>query len=151
MKKQILVLFLFLLFYQARSQQNFFNVPSSEITAPKKMFFQQQVNLFTNGLQSNTTFSYGLGHNYEIGLNLLDITYINHHLLFQDHHKPFTPLATLNFQKKFQLSDAFGFSMGTQIGSNRIGKAGMYVFSNGVYHHKNTSTRKSAGWSLLFH
>ncbi len=56
-------------------QQNYFNVPSSEVTAKNKVFFQQQVNFFPSLVVSNSTFCYGLGKKSEIGLNLFGVTY----------------------------------------------------------------------------
>jgi hypothetical protein len=57
------------------SQQNFFNVPSSDITPKNQIFFQQQFNVLPNFFSSNTTFCYGLGKNSEIGLNVFGLTY----------------------------------------------------------------------------
>ncbi len=76
MKNKIAILiFSFFIHDGLKAQQNFFNVPSSDITEHKKMFFQQQFNLLTTNIVSNTTLSYGLKNNFEIGVNLLGVTY----------------------------------------------------------------------------
>lgn len=46
---------------EIHAQQNFFNVVSSDITEKNKLFFQQQINMTKDELQSNTTMSRGLG------------------------------------------------------------------------------------------
>jgi hypothetical protein len=53
------------------AQQNLFNVPSSEITQPGKVFVQQQFNFGGVGT-SNTTIDYGLGNNLEVGINVFN-------------------------------------------------------------------------------
>jgi hypothetical protein len=68
------VLTLLLISFAGYSQQNFFNVPSSDITKAKHVFFQQQLNFICSGFQSSTTFCYGLGKNYEIGFNVIGVT-----------------------------------------------------------------------------
>jgi len=66
------------------AQQNFINVPSSEVTIKNKYFFQQQIN-FNDLIQSNTTLDYGLGKGYEIGLNILGINFDqNRKIIFQN-------------------------------------------------------------------
>ena len=52
------------------AQQNFINVPSGEVTQARKFFVQEQLN-FNEIIQSNTTVDYGLGHGFEIGINIL--------------------------------------------------------------------------------
>jgi hypothetical protein len=55
------------------AQQNLFNVPSAEITEKNKFFFQQQFNIDSNAGDSNTTVDYGLGNNWEVGINLFNL------------------------------------------------------------------------------
>lgn len=94
------------------AQQNLFNVPSAEITPGDALFFQQQFNL-NRSTQSNTTIAYGLGHDFEIGLNLLDLELI-HETESQSDSNP--PLFLVNAQQGFELNETFRFGIGTQIG-----------------------------------
>ena len=54
------------------SQQNLFNVPSGTITRKGEVFLQEQLNLGRFG-ESNTTIDYGLGNNWEVGLNIFKV------------------------------------------------------------------------------
>ena len=63
----------FLLFSQSiRAQQNLFNVPSGTITRKDEVFLQEQMNLGRFG-ESNTTIDYGLGNDWEAGLNIFKV------------------------------------------------------------------------------
>ncbi len=114
-------------------QQNFFNVPSSEITSKNNFFFQQQINVMNEGFQSNSTISYGVGKQYEIGINILDLTYLNNKILFNDNTIPYSPLANLNFQKKIE---RLNLSLGTQLGTNRTSNFCIYQYINSVNYIK---------------
>ncbi len=128
------------------AQQSFFNVPSSDITTKNKLFFQQQVSIFQTGMQVNSTCSYGLGKNFEAGLNLLGVTYeFDNKFLFNDRVPPYSPLFVINGQKKFVLSRSFSIGTGTQLGLNRIGKAAEYAYSNGVCRVEKSKTKLVAG------
>lgn len=134
---------------QGYAQQNFFNVPSSDITAPKKLFFQQQVNLYREGVQSNTTFSYGLGKNCEIGFNALGAIYEpRNKYLIHKNGKLYAPLMAVNFQKKFELSKLTAISIGSHLFVNSIGKTGMFIYINNAYYISKTKTKIVAG---LYH
>jgi len=120
-------------------QQNFFNVPSSDITTPKKLFFQQQFNFYNAGLASNSTFTYGLGKKSEIGFNVLGLTYeYEKGMVFNDSLSPYFPLLALNFQKKWQFSEQFSLAAGTQVGLVKSFKTGIYVYSNAICHLEGT-------------
>lgn len=105
----------------AVAQQNFINVPSGEVTKAGKFFFQQQLN-FNEIIQSNTTIDYGLGKDFEIGLNVLGVDYAekSNSLFLNDRNDrdPYDPLLTVNGLKQFELSETFSLSIGTQIGVN---------------------------------
>ena len=58
---------------RASAQQNLFNVPSGKITNLGELFFQQQFNITRPVGSSNSTFDFGLGHNFELGFNILDV------------------------------------------------------------------------------
>ncbi len=116
-------LFLTLLLYgsPAKAQQSLFNVPSSEITTAGKFFVQEQIN-FNSIIQSNTTFDYGLKHNWEVGVNLLGIDYseLDHRFFENDllDGDPLAPLLLFNVQKSFTLSQHWKIGLGTQQGFN---------------------------------
>lgn len=110
-------------FNTAFSQQNFFNVPASEITPKKKVFFQQQFNVFTYRIQSNSHFCYGIAKNLEIGFNVSHIgkNFENAprwEINYSNVNYPFSPLLLATAQYKVPLFKHFGFSVGTQSGFN---------------------------------
>lgn len=90
------------------AQQNFFNVPSSDITHKNKLFFQQQFNIARTGT-SNTTLDYGLGNNLEIGLNLFNVNLYSPEAVGN-------PNFLANFQKAFVITSDYKISFGTQSG-----------------------------------
>lgn len=98
-------------------QQNFFNVPSSDITGPQKAFFQQQFNLFSSSVVSNSTFCYGLENEMELGLNLLGLTYDSQKAVFISSPAraiPVFPSLGLNGQKQLWKSGSYSISLGGQ-------------------------------------
>jgi len=98
-------------------QQNFFNVPSSEITEKRKVFFQQQFNLLAQQTVSNSTFCYGLTENTEIGFNFLGITYLNNKHRFAESlmdETPSFPTAGMNAQTQFPVSPSYKIGLGGQ-------------------------------------
>lgn len=157
MKQHILfVACAFMVQFSAFGQQNFFNVPSSDITPKKKLFFQQQANLTTQTVQFNTTFSYGLGKNTEIGINFLGFT------AGKDFFKkgfetsgdventPLFPFVMVNFAKAFPITESFKLAAGTQFGvdiSKKIDEinTGGYVYLNAVKYIEKTHTKLVLG------
>lgn len=118
-------LLLLLVSLTAQAQQNLFNVPSSDITPENRLFFQQQVNFYHNEVVFNSTFSYGLGHNAEIGVNLLGWQargdFWRQGFAHNDDPsdgEPLYPFIMLNAQKAFPLTKTFKLSLGTQVGNN---------------------------------
>lgn len=119
-----LLLFVLLFFgmFESSGQQNFFNVPSSDITTERKIFFQQQFNINRDLDQSNTTLCYGLGANSEIGLNFigLDFNPKFHREFFltngNKNEPPVYPVFLVNGQKLFELSKIFKVALGVQGG-----------------------------------
>ncbi|MCX7089535.1 MAG: hypothetical protein NTV00_15970 [Methylococcales bacterium] len=91
------------------AQQNLFNVPSAEITQQKQVFIQQQFNVLST-TTSNTTIDYGLGDNWEIGINLFNVD------LYSLHDEWANPLFLLNFQKAFELTPQWRIGIGSQSG-----------------------------------
>ena len=125
------------------AQQNFFNVPSSDITPKQKVFAQQQFNFSSSAIQSSTTVCIGLGKNTEMGFNVLGVTYQNQFLSHLD--APYSPLYVLNGQKRLHLNDEFALGLGGQIGVNERGQGASYVYSNAVFQHEETGTKIIAG------
>lgn len=71
--KTLLIFFTLVTSFKLYAQQNFFNVPSSEITSKGHSFFQQQINA-TADLQSfNSTYDYGVKDSWEVGLNVFGL------------------------------------------------------------------------------
>lgn len=116
-------IYLILIFFQCTllklfAQQNFFNVPSSEITKKGNIFFQQQINLYPNNISSNTTLCYGLGKKYEIGFNILGVTYnyeINKMISNKINEQPVFPSAGINMQKQVIELENYSLAIGGQI------------------------------------
>lgn len=104
------------------SQQNLFNAVSSDITEKKKLFFQEQLNIDKENLVSNTTVDYGLGHNFEVGINLLGFDYLlNQGKFYKNDSLESAALSTqflINAQKTFNINKHLIFGIGTQLGGN---------------------------------
>ena len=96
------------------AQQNLFNVPVPAVAAEDKIFFQEQLNIGSVG-SSNTTLDYGLGNNFEIGLNIFNVG------LYPAVTPPLPGDAgrngvLINMQKVFEPSESFEIGIGTQQG-----------------------------------
>jgi hypothetical protein len=96
------------------TQQNLFNVPSGTVTRKDEVFFQQQFNLGRFG-ESNTTFDYGLGNDWEMGLNVFKVN------LYPGNNKPLPGESNedallFNLQKGFRPFEDLVFEVGTQNG-----------------------------------
>lgn len=116
-------------------QQNFFNVPSSDITLKAKPFFQQQFNISKGLVQLNSTFCWGLGHEAEVGVNVLGLNLTTNGPISIETNgdttnPPVYPFFTFNFQKAFTLSPVFKVSVGTQTGFSNDFHFGMYNYGN---------------------
>ncbi|HXD94755.1 MAG TPA: hypothetical protein VNX01_16225 [Bacteroidia bacterium] len=103
------------------AQQNFFNVNTSDITDSAKLFFQEQLN-FNAQTSSNTTFTWGLGHGFEVGFNVFGVNFDNRAKTFlvndKDYTAPLGPILLINAQKAFHLNEHFKIGIGTQSGLN---------------------------------
>ncbi len=120
MKKYFFLYFLFI-FSCANAQQNFINVPSSEVTTKHKLFFQQQLN-FNELIQSNSTLDFGLGKGFEIGANVLGLNFSDKNKSFikndTNDKDPYNPLVVINGLKQFELTENFSIASGAQFGLN---------------------------------
>jgi hypothetical protein len=92
------------------TQQNLFNVPTSDITEKGKVFFQEQMNVVSLRGTSYTTFTYGLGNNFEMGMNVFNVA------THPSHRHSQNPSFLINSQKGFNISDTHKISIGTQTG-----------------------------------
>lgn len=102
---------------ETSAQQNLFNVPSADVTAPNKVFFQQQFNIAPRLGQSSTTLDYGLGKNWEVGVNLLDVELWNRDDDYASYLQQVTPAILGNVQKRVEIiNDVWGLGVGTQVG-----------------------------------
>ncbi len=112
---------LFLISKTCVAQQNLFNVVTTDITDSAKLFFQEQLNVNAQ-TSSNATFTWGLGHGFELGFNVFGVNYDNHAHNFlkndTDHTSPLGPILLINAQKAFELNKHFKIGIGTQSGIN---------------------------------
>jgi hypothetical protein len=141
MKKILLILILLFAAITLKAQQNFINVPSSEVTTKGKLFFQQQVN-FNEFITSNSTLDIGLGKGFEIGMNVLGLSYETKtaHFFKNDTSdvEPFNPLVTLNAMKQFHINErlslALGFQSGINFDSDKNKEKVALLYGNARYH-----------------
>lgn len=146
--KLFLRLFLYLTPQLIWAQQNFFNVPSSEITKQGKVFFQQQINLTRESTVYSTTFDTGIGKNWELGVNIYDLTtQSNFRMIKENTEYPFVPFYSVNSQKSFQLGPNWSMALGAQVGVNHVKKNnwGYYGFGNLIYRNSPKGLRVVAG------
>jgi hypothetical protein len=106
----------------AHGQQSLFNVPSVVATQAKNIFFQEQINLSTQGLTFNFTGAYGLGKGWEVGLNGYGINAGLQNgsptlmLNRTDASQPFAPLVLATVLKQFSPSQHWRLGIGSQNG-----------------------------------
>lgn len=96
------------------AQQNLFNVPSGTVTRKDEVFLQEQMNLGRFG-ESNTTIDYGLGNDWEMGLNIFKVN------LYPGNVNPLPGESNedafmFNLQKGFRPFETLIFEIGTQQG-----------------------------------
>lgn len=107
---------------KARAQQNYFNVPSGEITEKNKLFAQLQSNFTSSVMQNNLTLDMGLGHKMELGFNIFSLDTRLQNLptfsVIKNPDIPLAPLYLLNFQKGISAGN-WDLSLGVQAGGNQ--------------------------------
>jgi hypothetical protein len=103
----------------AFAQRSLFNVPMLEPEEADKLLFQQQFTV-TDQVEAGTTITYGLGRQWEIGLNLshLNLNYQPHaHIVeLQSPEAQRNPHLTVNVNKAVKLTDRWLLSAGTRSG-----------------------------------
>ncbi|MDB5242424.1 MAG: hypothetical protein JWP57_3049 [Spirosoma sp.] len=117
----IILLILTIGIYNANAQQTYFNVPSSDIVDKHKVAVQQQVNI-GESLRSATTFNYGIGREWEVGLNVNNLDYLPDERRFSRNdstlQEPYGPLLLINTQKAFDIVKNLRVAIGAQGGMN---------------------------------
>lgn len=110
---------------QVQAQQNLVNVPSGDITPKNKWFFQQQIN-FANiqTFTSKTHFVWGLGKGWEVGANLLNMSFnttarpVLRTSAPPNKPTPFYPVGVITAQKQWKINNKWSVNLGTQAGTN---------------------------------
>lgn len=135
----------------ANAQQTYFNVPSSDIVDKNEVAVQQQINI-SESLRSTTTVNYGLGREWEVGLNVYNLDYQPGERRFTRNdstlQQPYGPLLLLNAQKAFDITDIFEVAIGAQGGTN-LASTGRSQWVGYLYTHLAGSLRdEHYNWSL---
>ncbi len=126
MKKIITYLILFpILGGVGYAQQSLFNVPSISITKKKEVFFQEQVNVTFAGTSLNFNTAYGLGHEFELGINVVGVGVEwdkNVPVLITNSTSkdqvPYAPLVMMTGLKAFSIGEHYKIGFGGQVGLN---------------------------------
>ena len=104
-----------------RAQQTYFNVPSSDIVGKREIAVQQQINI-SESIRSQTTLEYGLGNEWEVGLNFYNLDYqpSDRRVMTNDStiEKSYSPLLLFNTQRTFDLTKNIELGIGAQAGFN---------------------------------
>jgi hypothetical protein len=115
----------------AIAQLTVFNVSSSEITDARKISAQQQFEI-QDEIESSTTLTYGLGKNWEVGANLINLDYAIKDRGFEINDTttamPYAPLLLGNAQKVFELTHTFSVGIGAVAGTNLMGHHRSFVY-----------------------
>ena len=97
-----------------QGQQNLFNVPSATVTRKEEVFLQEQINFGKFG-ESNLTVDYGLGNNWEIGLNIYKVNLYPGNIVPAKGESNEDAIL-VNIQKLLEPFPSFAFEIGTQNG-----------------------------------
>jgi hypothetical protein len=132
------------------AQQNLFNIPSATITPAKGFFYQHQLNIYKlDNYASKHHFVYGLGKNWEIGFNIININIVpNRHATWfpintTNREEPFSPLGMLTAQKQIDFGELWQLNIGTQVGTNLLrGSLGDRRFTSFNYSLLSYKTHK---------
>jgi len=130
-KYPAILLVMILSHYHVFAQLTVFNVSSSDITDARRVSAQQQFEI-NDEIESSTTLTYGLGKNWEVGLNLLNLDYNIHDRSLEVNDtstaKPYAPLLLANAQKVFEINNTFGVGIGAIAGTNLGGHHRSFVY-----------------------
>jgi hypothetical protein len=139
--------------HQALAQRNFFNVPTSEVAEKGHLFFQQNFT-YSEKLQSGTTFTYGLGKKFEIGITAREITFSTapreQFITIDPDNPEDNPDFLINAQKVFEVSNWLNIGLGTRSGVNaahsreQVNYAG-FTYLNSLFKMPGTDFKLTAG------
>jgi hypothetical protein len=140
----LIALFAFCSIPYLQAQQNLFNAPSGDITHTKKFFYQHQLNLYSDQLESKAHFVYGLAKNWDVGVNLVGKGFYfsdSWRLKYNDSvgSGALYPILMGTVQRAFHFSEKFQLNVGTQMGVNLSTKLKnkelcYFLYGLGVYH-----------------
>lgn len=107
----------------AFGQQNFFNIPSGQITEYKKNFYQHQLNIMaTDSIASKQHFVRGIGKSTEVGLNFLNFYPTGKKEKDKETISgPEVNILAPTFQHSFTLDKRWAINVGSQMGLSHIG------------------------------
>lgn len=137
------------------AQQNLFNIPSGDITNHKKFFYQHQLNVYKNKLESKAHLVYGLGKGWDAGLNIVGKGfYFSPNWLVLHNDNPSKgavyPIAMATVQKQFVISHDVQINAGAQVGWNLSNKIQNKELNHFTYlitsYHINTGSKLVGGF-----
>ena len=138
-----------------QAQQNLFNIPSGDITNENKFFYQHQLNVYSDKLESKAHVVYGLGKGWDTGINLVGKGFYftpEWRVLHNDNPTKGSvyPIIMGTIQKEFSINKKFDINIGSQIGfnvSNQIynKELNYYNYGIGVFHFMKEKSRIVAG------
>ena len=154
-RKIALLTVLLLLSTYGYCQQNLFNIPSGDITLNKKIFYQHQLNVYSDQLESKAHFVYGLGKGWDAGVNLVGKgVYFSPVWRIQHNDDPakgaLYPILMGTLQKQFSISEQLKVNLGGQVGwnlSNKVSNKEVNFFTYGLaaYYFKDGKSRIVGG------
>lgn len=155
MIKNIFILCFFIFPNFLKAQQNLFNIPSGDITNTKKLFYQHQLNVYSNKLESKAHLVYGLGKGWDAGVNLVGKGFYftpKWRVLHNDNpaNGSVYPILMGTLQKQFNIAENFDVNVGAQVGfnlSNKIANKELnyYTYGIGIYHFMHHKSRVVGG------
>jgi hypothetical protein len=102
------------------AQQNFFNIPSGQMTPESKFFYQHQFNIYSSQkISSKQHLVYGLPNDFEAGINFLNYDVFGN--AEKQENAPSSNILAMSFQKSFGLSRNLSMNLGTQLGFSHLG------------------------------
>jgi hypothetical protein len=120
------VSFILLLSITGLAQQNIIDVPTSDIMEKDHLFFQEQFTISNRTIKSGTTFTWGLGNDFELGFNIEHLTFNTRpksRIIILDPEQPQeNPDLLLNAQKGLKLKEWSKLGAGTRSGVNIPGE-----------------------------
>lgn len=122
----------------SNAQQNLFNIPSGDITLNKKVFYQHQLNVYHDKIESKSHFVYGLGKGWDVGANLVGKgVYFtpDWRVLHNDNSNKGSlyPVLMATVQKQFIMSEKWFVNIGGQYGWNLSNKIENKEFNHFTY------------------